>query len=183
MTRHVLAGRSDSFTAAYLLTNQRHRLAPRYSALLLARLEADIFPHIGSRPIAEVDAPETLDALRNIEKRGAIETALRLRQLCGQVFRYAVATGRAKHDPSGELRGALKSPGRPRGHKAMPLDELSTFMRALRAYDGELRTRLACGSWFSRLPTPLNCAQLLGVNSKISVGMSRFGASQRNEPK
>jgi hypothetical protein len=61
-----------------------HRLAARYCALLLARLEADIFPHIGSRPIADVDAPELLDALRKIEKRGAIETALRLRQLCGQ---------------------------------------------------------------------------------------------------
>jgi Arm DNA-binding domain len=85
------------------IANQRHRLAPRYCALLLARLEADIFSHLGSRPIAEVDAPETLDALRKIEKRGAIETALRLRQLCGQVFRYAIATGRAKHDPSADL--------------------------------------------------------------------------------
>jgi hypothetical protein len=125
------------------IANQRHRLAPRYGALLLARLEADIFPHIGSRPIAEVDAPETLDALKKIENRGAIETALRLRQLCGQVFRYAIATGRAKHDPTADLRGALKSPGRPRGHKAMPLDELPTFMHSLGVYDGELRTRLA----------------------------------------
>ena len=125
------------------IANQRHRLAARYCALLLARLEADIFPHIGSRPIADVDAPELLDALRKIEKRGAIETALRLRQLCGQVFRYAIATGRAKLDPSTDLRGALKSPGRPRGHKAMPLDEMPTFMHALGAYDGDLRTRLA----------------------------------------
>ena len=102
------------------LANQRHRLAPRYWALLLARLEADIFPQIGSRPIAEIDAPELLDVLRKVEKRGVIETARRLRQICGQVFRYAIASGRAKHDPSADLRGALKSPGRPRGHKAMP---------------------------------------------------------------
>jgi integrase len=125
------------------IANQRHRLAPRYRALLVARLEADIFPHIGSRPVAEIDAPETLDALRQIEKRGAIETARRLRQLCGQVFRYAIATGRAKHDPSADLRGGLKSPGRPRGHKAMPLGELPAFMHALGVYDGDLRTRLA----------------------------------------
>jgi serine/threonine protein kinase len=52
--------------------NQRHRLAPRYLALLLARLEADIFPHIGSRPIAEVDAPELLDTLKVVEKRGVV---------------------------------------------------------------------------------------------------------------
>ena len=125
------------------IANQRHRLAARYCALLLARLEADIFPHIGSRPIADVDAPGLLDALRKIEKRGAIETALRLRQLCGQVFRYAIATGRAKRDPSADLRGALKSPGRPRGHKAMPLNEVPAFLRAVAAYDGGPRTCLA----------------------------------------
>jgi integrase len=125
------------------LANQRHRLAPKYWALLLARLEADIFPQIGSRPIAEIDAPELLDALRKVEKRGVIETARRLRQICGQVFRYAVASGRAKHDPSADLKGALKSPGRRRGHRAMPLDQLPHFLNALTAYDGDLRTRLA----------------------------------------
>src|SRR4051794_22693652 len=78
------------------MANQRHHLAARYWALLLARLEADIFPYIGSRPIADVDAVELLDALRKIEKRGALETALRLRQNCGAVFRYAIATGRGK---------------------------------------------------------------------------------------
>jgi integrase len=125
------------------IANQRHRLAARYCALLLARLEADVFPIIGSRPIAEIDAPELLDVLRSVEKRGVIETARRLRQLCGQVFRYAIASSRAKHDPSADLRGALKSPGRTRGHNAMPLDEVPTFLRALEAYDGDQRTRLA----------------------------------------
>ena len=125
------------------LTNQRNRLAPRYGALLVARLEADIFPQIGSRPIAEVAAPELLEALRKVEKRGVIETARRLRQVCGQVFRYAVASGRAKYDPSADLRGALKSPGRPRGHRAMGLDQYPSFLRALGAYDGDARTRLA----------------------------------------
>src|SRR5262249_53730940 len=124
------------------IANQRHRLAARYCALLLARLEADVFPHIGSRPISEIDAPELLDVLRKVEKRGVIETARRLRQICGQVFRYALASTRAKHDPSADLRGALKSPGRTRGHKAMPLDEVPTFLKALGAYDGDQRTRL-----------------------------------------
>jgi integrase len=125
------------------MADQRHRLARRYSALILARLEADIFPQIGSRPIAEIDAPELLDVLRRVQKRGVIETARRLRQICGQIFRYAVASGLAKHDPSADLRGALKSPGRPRGHAAMPLIELPAFLRALDVYDGEPRTRLA----------------------------------------
>ncbi len=125
------------------LANQRNRLAPKYWFLLLTRLEADIFPQIGSRPVAEIDAPELLETLRRVERRGVIETARRLRQTCGQVFRYAVATGRAKHDPSTALRGALKSPGRKRGHRVMPLDELPRFLNALKSYDGEERTRLA----------------------------------------
>jgi hypothetical protein len=123
--------------------NQRIRLAPRYCTQILARLEADVFPQIGSRPIADVDAPDLLDALRKIEKRGALETARRLRQSCGQVFRYAIATGRAKYDPSADLRGALGSPGRKRGHKAMSRDELPRFLSRLDAYDGDPRTRIA----------------------------------------
>jgi integrase len=123
--------------------NQRHRLAHRYSALILARLEGDVFPQMGRRPIAEIDAAEMLDVLRKVEKRGVIETARRLRQICGQVFRYAIASGRAKYDPSADLRGALKSPGRSRGHRAMPLNEVTAFLSALKTYDGDPRTRLA----------------------------------------
>jgi integrase len=125
------------------IENQRLRLAPRYRALILARLEADIFPEIGSRPVADIDALELLQAIRKVEKRGVLETARRLRQTCGQIFRYAVVTGRAKHDPSANLRGALQSPGRVHGHKAMPLNEVPILLQALAHYDGDLRTRLA----------------------------------------
>jgi integrase len=125
------------------IVNQRNRLALRYCALLMARLEADVFPEIGSRPIADIDAPELLEMVRKVEKRGAIETARRPRQTCGQIFRYAIVTGRAKYDPSAALRGVLVSPGRPRGHRAMALDEVPNFLDALAAYDGDPRTRLA----------------------------------------
>jgi integrase len=143
--RAVKLASDNTFEAAARewISNQRNRLAPRYHALLLARLEADIFPEIGSRPIADVDAPELLEALRKVERRGVIETARRLRQTCGQVFRYAIATGRAKNDPSTNLRGALKSAGRPRGHKTMALNELPRFFKAVGTYDGDPRTRLA----------------------------------------
>jgi integrase len=125
------------------LHNQRKRLVPRYSAQILTRLEADIFPQIGRRPIADIGAPELLETLRKIEKRGALETARRLRQTCGQVFRYAIVTGRAEHDPSGDLRGALGSPGRKRGHKAMAREELPNFLSAIEVYDGDPRTAIA----------------------------------------
>jgi integrase len=74
---------------------------------IIRRFERDIFPWIGGRPIAEVTAPEPLALVRRIENRGALETAHRALGNCGQVFRYAVATGRALRDPCGDLRGAL----------------------------------------------------------------------------
>jgi integrase len=126
------------------ISRQRKCLAPKYCALILARLQADIFPQLGPRPIVEIDAPELLEVLRKVEKRGVIETARRLRQTCGQVFRYAVVTGRAKDDPTAALRGALASSGKRRhGHLAMPLKELPNFLRALDNYDGDPRTRFA----------------------------------------
>jgi integrase len=122
---------------------QRNRLATRYCAQVLRRLEADVFPHIGSRPIADITAPDLLDVFRKVEKRRAFETARRLRQSCGQIFRYAIATGRAERDPAGDLKGALRSPARKRGHKAMPRDELPSFLTRLSTYDGDPRTRIA----------------------------------------
>ncbi len=81
--------------------------AEHHGDRIIRRFERDIFPWIGGRPIAEVTAPELLAVLRRIESRGALETAHRALGNCGQVFRYAVATGRAERDPSADLRGAL----------------------------------------------------------------------------
>lgn len=74
---------------------------------IIRRFEKDVFPWIGSRPIAEINAPELLRAMKRIEERGVLETAHRALQNCSQVFRYAVAHGLAERDPSGDLRGAL----------------------------------------------------------------------------
>ena len=74
---------------------------------ILARLEKDIFPLLGATPIASVTAPALLDALRRIEARGAVDTAHRTLQNCGQIFRYAIATGRADRDTAADLKGAL----------------------------------------------------------------------------
>jgi len=72
-------------------------------------LEKNLFPWLGSRPIAEITPPELLATLRRIESRGAHETAQRAKQVAGQVFRFAVATGRAQRDPAQDLRGALSA--------------------------------------------------------------------------
>ena len=70
-------------------------------------LKRDLFPWLGSRPIAAITPPELLSALRRIEARGAVDTTKRARIVAGQVFRYAVATGHAQRDPTPESRGAI----------------------------------------------------------------------------
>ncbi len=81
--------------------------AENHSNRTLRRLERDIFPWLGNAPIRTIDAPKLLAALRRIESRGAVETAHRTLQNCGQIFRYAIATGRAERDISTDLKGAL----------------------------------------------------------------------------
>jgi hypothetical protein len=81
--------------------------APDHAARVIRRFERDIFPSIGIRPIAALTASDLLPVLRRIESRGVQETAKRALVGCGQVFRYAIATGRAERDPSRDLRGAL----------------------------------------------------------------------------
>jgi integrase len=104
----------------------------------LARLEHDLFPWLGNRPIKDIKAPELLATLRKAENRGALELAHRLRTISGQVFRYALATGRAERDPSGDLRGALPTP--PEKHYAALTDpgEVADLLRAIAGYKGSL---------------------------------------------
>ncbi len=83
--------------------------AKSHADKVIRRMERDIFPWVGGKPIAEISAPELLATVRRIEARGALETAHRALQQCGQIFRFAVATGRADRDPTGDLRGALQS--------------------------------------------------------------------------
>jgi len=105
--------------------------------------ERDIFPWIGQRPIAEITALDLLAVVRRIEARGALETAHRARGNCGQVFRYAIATGRVFRDPSGDLRGALPpAKGRHFAAKTDP-KEVAGILRAMDGYQGTLAVRCA----------------------------------------
>ena len=110
---------------------------------IIRRLERDIFPWIGGRPVAEIAAPELLTVVRRIEDRGALETAHRALGNCGQVFRYAVATGRAERDPSGDLRDAL--PPVKGEHFAATTEpkRVGEILRALDGYQGTLTVRCA----------------------------------------
>jgi integrase len=117
--------------------------AASHGGRIIRRFERDIFPWIGGRPIAEVTAPELLAVVRRIENRGALETAHRALGNCGQVFRYAVATGRAMRDPSGDLRGALPPV---RGEHFAATTEpkrVAGLLRAMDSYEGTLTVRCA----------------------------------------
>lgn len=99
-------------------------------------LETFLFPYLGSRPAADITAPELLAALRRVEARGIHETTHRVKQRAGQVFRYAVATGRAERDPSADLKGAL-APVASRNHAALTRpDEIAELLRAIDGYQG-----------------------------------------------
>lgn len=106
-------------------------------------LQTFIYPALGSRPIGEIKPPELLLALRKIEKRGLHETAHRAKQRVGQVFRYAVATGRAEHDISASLKGAL-APVVSKNHAAI-IDPagIGALLRAIDGYAGQPVTAAA----------------------------------------
>jgi hypothetical protein len=117
--------------------------SPSHADKIIRRLERDIFPWIGMQPIAGVTAPELLLALRRIENRGAVETAHRAHQNCGQIFRYAIATGRAARDPAPDLRGALP-PVKQTHHAAITEPKaIGELLRAIDGYQGYFVTKCA----------------------------------------
>lgn len=119
------------------------RWVPSHSQRIIRRLECDIFPWIGSLPIATIKAPTLLTLLRRIEERGALETAHRALQNCGQIFRYAIATGRAERDPTGDLRGALPPPKVNSFAAILDPKKLGQLLRAIEIYQGSFITKCA----------------------------------------
>lgn len=117
--------------------------SPTHAETTLRRLQSDAFPVLGAKPINEIKAPELLAMLRRIESRGALETAHRVRTICGQIFRYAVATGRAERDPAADLKGAL--PPYKQGHHPAITDpkEVAQLLRAIDGFQGSFVVKCA----------------------------------------
>lgn len=118
------------------------RWSLRYRDEIIDTFEKDIFPYIGLRPIAEIKPLELLETLKRMEKRGALEKMRKVRQRCGEVFRYAIITGRAEYNPAPDLAGALAV------HKKKHLpfltaQELPEFMKDLAGYTGSIITKSA----------------------------------------
>ncbi|SDZ82540.1 tyrosine-type recombinase/integrase [Nitrosospira multiformis] len=122
---------------------QSVKWSPKNSARILSLLVRDIFPAIGKTPIAEVTAGSLLATIQKIEKRGNIETAHRAMQTCGQIFRYAIATGRAHADLSLVLKGAL-TPVKEKHHPSITdPKKIKHLLLALDGYSGSFITQQA----------------------------------------
>ena len=122
---------------------QKAKLSGGYFEILITRLEQDIFPYLGAEKLDDITPPVLLKALRRVESRGAIETAHRIKQSIGRVFRYAIATGRAERDPTADLKGALEPPV-PKPFAAITDPrKVGALLRAIDGYTGTHVVRCA----------------------------------------
>ena len=139
----VAAANTFELVAREFLVTKTDAWTPMYAAKWLRGMSKDLFPYIGSLPLASITAPMLLDALRKCEKRGAIESAHTLRQTAGQVFRYGIQTGRCVSSPAADLQGALKPVNTK--HMAAILEpvKVGELMRSIASYTGQPMTRVA----------------------------------------
>lgn len=122
------------------LTLQKGQLADSTIDVTKRRLTSWIFPHLGQLPVASIEPRLVLQVLRKIEAKGKHETAHRMRQRIGQIYRYAISEGLAERDPSADLRGLLKAvPAKNRAAIVKPA-ELGGLLRAIEAYSGQPTT-------------------------------------------
>lgn len=125
------------------LENKRSNIEAAQYKKALARLEKDVFPWMGSRPIAEITAPEVLAVLRRIDARGARYTAHKAKSEISQCFRYAIATGRAERDPCPDLRGAIPAPKTENRPAITDPKAAGELLRAIDGFKGTFVVRCA----------------------------------------
>lgn len=136
---------ANSFKAVALDWHaKRHTWTRTHAESVFRKLEVDVFPYIGMYPISQIEAPQLLNMLRIIEKRGSYDLAHRVLGICGQVFRYGVSTGRCNRDPAVDLRGAL-TPHKKKNQAAVKPEEMPELLRAISTYEsiGDRQTQLA----------------------------------------
>jgi integrase len=139
----ILKGENTFETVAREWYEQhKHEWVTNYAEKMIVRLETHIFPRLGSRPVADIKAPELLSVLRVVETSGALDLTRRLKQTCGQIFMYAIATGRAERNPVPDLQGALKTPVQ-KNRAYLKTNELPDYLNKLEAFDGGEQTKLA----------------------------------------
>ncbi|TBM25792.1 tyrosine-type recombinase/integrase [Hafnia paralvei] len=142
-----IALQTESESAFEKIAREWHQLksakwSAGYASDIIEAFKNDIFPYVGTRPVGEIKPLELLNVLRKIEKRGALEKMRKVRQRCSEVFRYAIATGRAEFNPAADLSSALEV------HQSnhfpfLKADEIPDFLRALEGYSGSKLVQIA----------------------------------------
>ncbi|WP_312990799.1 tyrosine-type recombinase/integrase [Atlantibacter hermannii] len=142
-----IALQTESESAFEKIAREWHQLksakwSAGYASDIIEAFKNDIFPYVGTRPVGEIKPLELLNVLRKIEKRGALEKMRKVRQRCSEVFRYAIATGRAEYNPAADLSSALEV------HQSnhfpfLKADEIPDFLRALEGYSGSKLVQIA----------------------------------------
>ena len=140
-----LAGDKDSFEAVAKewYGKYRSQWTDNHATTTLRRIEANLFPWLGSRPIAVIEPREILQTLRRIEKRGSLETAHRVQQIASRIFRYAVATGQCTRDPTTDLKGALPPTRSTHFPTITDPTEIGALLRTIDGYQGSPITQFA----------------------------------------
>jgi integrase len=138
-----LPGTFEFVAREWLVTVHQAKVSAGHSDRTGIRFEQDIFPWIGNRQLESITAPELLEALRRVTARGAIETAHRIKDACGQVFRFGIASGYCESNPAADLRDAL--PPVPTRHFAAIVEpkKAAELLRAMLDYKGHPVTRSA----------------------------------------
>ncbi|HEU5478474.1 MAG TPA: integrase arm-type DNA-binding domain-containing protein [Candidatus Tumulicola sp.] len=141
--REVAGRAANSFEAVARewYDKQAHRWVPHHASDVLRRMESNLFPELGDKPISAITAPMLLSAVRKIEHRGAHDLAHRVLQVASQIFRYGVASGRCERDPAPDLRGAL-TPHKKRNQAAVTIDELPKLLRDIAEYHPKVGDKL-----------------------------------------
>lgn len=142
-TREAVVANSFEIICREWLENKRSNIEEAQYKKALARLTKDVFPWIGSRPIAEISAPEVLTVLRRIDARGARYTAHKAKSEISQCFRYAVATGRAERDPCPDLKGAIPAPKTENLPSITDPKGVAELLRAIDGFKGTFVVRCA----------------------------------------
>ncbi|MEN3373606.1 integrase arm-type DNA-binding domain-containing protein [Dechloromonas sp. ZS-1] len=142
-TRAALNANSFEIICREWLENKRSNIEEAQYKKALARLEKDVFPWMGKRPIAEITAPEVLAVLRRIDARGARYTAHKAKSEISQCFRYAIATGRAERDPCPDLKGAIPAPKTENLPSITDPKSVAELLRAIDGFKGTFVVRCA----------------------------------------
>ena len=144
VARQLSAENSFAAVARLWWEHWQSARSDRHAQYVIRRLEADIFPVIGPRPIDAIDAPELVAMVKGIAARGALDIAKRALQTTGQVFRYAIAHGKAKRNPAADIKPSDILPARKKENYArVDSKELPDLLRHIEAYQGAPVTRMA----------------------------------------